>query len=190
MKKKLKALIAMMSVCAIGVVGSTFAFARQQATSSGTTGKYDQAISLYWGDGESDLTLDNCSDLQAGTAQYRYFSVMPQSTKTVTGTVTVTFNLAQSSGDYHLNGLTVKVYRADVAISDDNIETYAVEGNLKATLDKDNTTKTDTFAVSASSDNNSHTTAKYYAVEVKYDGSYVANKALGGSLTISQSFGA
>jgi len=189
MKKKLKALIAMMSLCAVGTVGSALALTRTGAEVSGSAGKFDQAIYLYWGGTQTSVELDDCNDLTANVPVYRYLTVAPQSTKSVAGTVTVTFELDVASGDYHINGLTVNVYRTNVeAITGENVATYAVEVNRVLVLNSSNDEGTNAFSVSA--DTAAHATTYYYAIEVVYDGTYVSGKTLGGSLDISQSFGA
>ena len=186
MKKKLKGLIGLMSVCAVGAISGAFALERQGANVSGTAGHYDQAVYLYWGGAQSSLELAPCDELTANVAEYRYFAVAPQTTKSVAGTVTVSFELAENSGDYHISGLTVKVYGADQQINDENKGTYVVEGNLVATLTSAAKTGSDTFSVTANTEK--HTTTKYYAVEVVYDGTFVSGKTLGGTLVIGQSF--
>lgn len=190
MKKKLKALIALMSVCAVGAVGSAFALTRNQATSSGTAGQFDKAIYLYWGNAQSSVELNPVNDLNANVPVYRYLTVAPQSTKSVAGTVTVTFTLAAATGDYHINGLTVNVYGTTVeAIDAENKATYVVEANKVASVQAGSLTDTDTFTISASS-GATQTTSKYYAIEVVYDGTFVTGKTLGTTLNISQSFAA
>ena len=55
-------------------------------------------------------------------------------------------------------------------------------------LDSSHLTGSTTFSVLASE--NVHETQAFYAIKVVYDGTYVANKTLGGSLAIAQSFAA
>lgn len=189
MRKKLKALVGMMSLCALGAVGSAFALTREGVNAPGTAGHFEQAVYLYWGDAKTSITLDDCDDLTANVPVYRYLAVAPQSTKTVAGTVTVDFELEKSTGDYHIEGVTVTVYRADVAINDDNVATYAIDANKVAELPGED--GSDSFAITASTEK--QTTTKYYAIKVVWDGKNDTSHpayVLGGSVNISQSFAA
>lgn len=193
MKKKTKALIAMMSLCAVGTVGSAFALTRNGATATGTPGAFDKAIYLYWGETNTSVELADCENLTANVPVYRYVTVSPQSTKSVAGTLTVSFELEKATDTaekkYHIDGLTVNVYRTNVeAITDENVATYAVDANKKVSLTSEALTNQDTFAIETSTEK--HQTTFYYAIEVVYDGTYVANSVLGGEVNISQSFSA
>ena len=185
MKKKLKALIGLMALCAAGTVGGAFALTRDGATGTGTAGGFDQAIYLYWGGTSTTASLADCDSLTTNVPVYRYLTVAPQSTKSVAGTVTVTFEMTPSEGDYHLNGVTVNVYRTDVeAITDANKGTYVGEGKEVLTLTSSHTSDTNTFTVSTGS--GVHATPYYYAIEV----TSVQGKTMGGEFKVSQAFAA
>ena len=115
MNTKSKVLIGLMAICLLGGVGSTLALTRSGASVSGNPGAFDQAVYLGWGDNEASVTINNVENLGAGeaNAQYRGLAVGPESSKSVEGTVRLTFTLAASAGDHHINGLSVGVYQID-----------------------------------------------------------------------------
>lgn len=182
-------LIGAMVACVAGSVGSIFALTRNAAAASGTSGSFDQAIYLYWDSGSSTKSISDVENLVANVPQYRYLTVAPKSTKSLTGNVTLTFTLAQTEGaSYTIAGLSVKVYKTE-SLATDGTVAGLIEGKVAApSLDAENLTGNTSFAVAASE--SAHETTAYYAIEVKYDGTNLEGKTLSGGLTISQSFGA
>ena len=191
MKTKLAVLVGLMALSAAGTVGGALALTRNSATGSGTAGNFDKAIYLYWGNQETTASLDDVNDLSAGVAQYRYLSVMPKSSKSVSGTVTLTFTLASGGANTHMEGLTVNVYKTD-ALANDSTVAAAIDGkSASPVLTKSNLSGTISFSVATSE--SIHVTDAYYAIEVVWSGSNDAEHPtyeLGASLTISQAFAA
>ena len=183
-----KILIGVMACCLVGGVGSTLALTRNGATGNATTGAFDQAIYLYWDSESTTKVLADCDSLSAGVPVYRYLTVSPKSTKTVAGNVTLNFTLAQADGDFHLSGLTISVYKTASLATDLTVEGLITDVDPEPTLDSGHLTGSTSFAVTTSE--NVHETQAFYAIKVLYDGTYVADKTLGGSLTIAQSFSA
>ena len=147
MKTKLAVLVGLMALSAAGTVGGALALTRNSATSSGTAGSFDKAIYLYWSSESTTASLANVDDLSAGVAQYRYLSVTPKSSKSVAGTVTLTFTLASGGENTHMEGLTVNVYKTDALATDLTVAT-AIQGKVAApVLTKSNLSGTTTFAV-------------------------------------------
>lgn len=188
-----KVLIAIMAVCLVGAAGAGTAVAltRNGANGAGNTGKYDQAISLYWGHEETSVTISDVENLSAGVAQYRGLTVSPKSSKTVAGNVRLSFTLAATAGSHHIKGLSVSVYKIDAAFDAGTVATQ-IEGKVASpVLNESNLTGTADLAVVASE--NVHETVGYYAIEVAWTG---ANDPANGheaytldaSITISQSF--
>ena len=194
MKKKLKALVAMMSLCAVGAVGSAFAageWSRTSTTANPGAGNYDQAIYLYWDSGNNTQNVEGISDittLSGGSTAYEYLTVAPKSTKTVAGTVTISFLLEASDG-CQVTGLSIGVYEVD-AFPETRNDTTAAEkidsedATLKCTITPSDYNKSTTFSVTAGS---AKVSPHYYIMAVSYAGG--ATK-LGGRVTISQDFGA
>lgn len=193
MKKKLKALVAMMSLCAVGAVGSAFAvWQRSSATGTGTTQSFDKAIYLYWGSGSSTASIGDIDNLSGGSTVYRYLTVSPKSTKSVSGTVTLRFNLAAST-DCVITGLEVNVYKVAELPANDTAAAAAIaaieadeKDEVDATLTPSQLEDTTTFSVSAGTA--AHETQAFYVIAVSYDGT--ATGTLGGLVTINQSFNA
>ena len=183
-----KVLIGIMACCLVGGVGSTLALTRNAATGNATTGAFDQAIYLYWDSESTTKVLADCDELTANVPVYRYLTVSPKSSKTVAGTVTLNFTLTQTVGDYHLSGLTISVYKTASLATDGTVAGLINEVDPEPVLDSSHLTGSTTFSVLASE--NVHETQAFYAIKVVYDGTYVANKTLGGSLAIAQSFAA
>ena len=191
MKTKLAVLVGLMALSAAGTVGGALALTRNSATGSGSAGSFDKAIYLYWGSESTTASLDDVNDLSAGDAQYRYLSVTPKSSKSVAGTVTLTFTLASGGANTHMEGLTVNVYKTDALANDSTVEAAISEKVASPVLTKANLEGTTTFAVSAGED--VHETNAYYAIEVVWTGANDSEHPtyeLGASLTISQSFAA
>lgn len=191
MKTKLAVLVGLMALSAAGTVGGALALTRNSATGSGTAGNFDKAIYLYWGSESSTASLNDVNDLQAGVAQYRYLSVTPKSSKSVSGTVTLTFTLASGGANTHMEGLTVNVYKTDALATDLTVAT-AIEGKVASpVLTKSNLSGTTSFAVATAE--NVHETEAFYAIEVLWSGSNDSEHPtyeLDASLTISQAFAA
>lgn len=179
-----------MALCVGGGVGAAAAITRQAAGNTGE-GDFDKAINLYWGSESSTATLADMEELQVNVPQYRYLSVTPKSSKTIEGTVTVNFTLAKATDSdgksYDIAGLVVKVYQTESLATDATVESLISNDNLKVTVTKANPSGDATFTVSSAEA--VHETNAYYAIQVVYDGSQQeADKTLGGSLSISQSF--
>ena len=184
-----KILIGVMAASLLGGIGSAIALTRTGANGQGRTGKYDEAVYLYWGHESTTATIDNVEDLSAGVAQYRGLTVSPKSTKTVTGNVQLTFTLAPSAGDHHIKGLTVSVYKIDAAFDAGTVATQ-IEGKVAApVLNESNLTGVANLAVAA--DSVAHETVGYYAIEVAWTGANDGEHPsydLDASITITQSF--
>ena len=193
MNTKSKVLIGLMALCLLGGVGSTLALTRSGAAATGTPGAFDKAVYLYWGTEQSSVEIADVENLQPSVAQYRYLEVSPKSTKSVAGNVTLTFALAPTAGNHHLNGLTVSVYKT-VSLATDETVAGLIDGVVAApVLTAANLSGTTSFAVAASE--NAHETKAYYAIAVSWDGANDPEEGheaytLSGSLTIAQSFGA
>ena len=192
MKTKKKVLIGLMAACLLGTIGSVFALTRNNATASGTAGQVDQAIYLYWGEGSTTATINNVQNLTTAEPAYRYLEVSPKSSKTLTGTVTVSFTLAPEDANHHVSGLTVSVYKLDAALnpatatSADYVTAIGAKSATPA-LDVDHLTGNATVAVTTSG-GVAHYSHAYFAIAISYNGAQVANKTMGGQVTISQSF--
>ena len=174
-----------------GTVGGALALTRNSATGTGTPGAYDKAIYLYWGSESSTAELADMDSLSANTAQYRYLSVTPKSSKTVTGTVTLTFTLASGGAETHMEGLTVSVYKTDSLATDSTVATLIEGKSATPVLDKDHLSGTATFTVSAAEA--VHETNAYYAIQVVWTGAIDQQHPtyeLGATVNISQSFAA
>ena len=195
MKTKKKVLIGLMAACLLGTIGSVFALTRNVATTSGTAGQADKAIYLYWGEGSSTATINNVQNLTTAEPAYRYLEVSPKSSKTLTGTVTVTFTLAAEDASHYVDGLTVSVYKLDAAIANPGTATASdfttAIGATAATpvLTSANLSGTSTVAVTTSG-GVAHYSHAYYAIKIAFDGTSIAGKTMGGQVTIAQSFAA
>lgn len=192
MKTKRKVLIGLMALCLAGSVGGVLALTRQQASGTGTTGAFDKAVYLYWGSKQDSVTLGAVENLTANTAQYKYLSVTPESSKTVSGTVTLSFTLAATNATNHLKGLTVSVYETASLADDDHVASLIDGVTPTPVLDEDHLTGTATFSVTATN-NAVNVTNKYYAIKVLWTGandSAHTTYTLGGTVTIAQSFAA
>ena len=177
-----------MALCLAGTAGGVFALTRNAATPSVTTGAFDKAVYLYWTTGNSSLSLSNITDLSAGAPQYRYLTVAPQTTKSVTGTVRLDFTLAAEASK-HMKGLTVSVYETSALATDQTVEGLIDGVTAAPVLTEANGTGYATFSVASSS--TAHETPKYYAIEVVWSGSNDSEHTdypLGATLTIAQSF--
>ena len=184
MQNKKKVLLGLMAACLAGTVGSAFALTRNSITGTATSGAFDSAIYLYW-DSQSTTSanLTNITSVSVNTPVYRFLTVSPRSTKSVSGTVTLTFTLAPETGCV-VTGLTVSVYETSALSSDLSVTTDIDGVTPTPVLSASNLSDTTTFAVTT--DTTAHETVKYYAIKVNYDGT--AMSTLGGTVTIAQSF--
>ena len=193
MNTKSKVLIGLMAVCLLGTVGSALALAKNDASATGTPGAFDKAVYLYWGHEATTAEIADVENLQPSTPQYRYLEVSPQSTKTVAGNVTLTFTLAQTAGEHHLQGLTISVYKTE-SLATDGTVAGLIEGKSAApVLNASNLSGQTSFAVAA--DAAAHETKAYYAIEISWSGANDQTEGheeytMSGSLTIAQAFGA
>lgn len=188
MNKKGIVLIGLMSLCLAGGAGGAFALTRNAGTATGTAGAFDKAIYLNWASDSSSVTINDVQNLSAGTAQYRSLTVAPKSTKSVAGTVTLTFTLAATTGSYHIKGLSVKAYETAELVSE-NYAT-AIEGKTAAAEVKEGTL-TSTINISITTGAATHETTKYYVLAINWDGSNDSEHTdytMSGCVTISQSF--
>ena len=184
-----KILIGVMAVSLVGGVGSAFALTRTGASVAGRSGAFDGAVYLYWGHESSTATISNVEELSAGVAQYRGLEVSPQSSKSVSGNVRLTFTLAPTAGNYHIKGLTVSVYKIDAAFDAGAVETQIAEKVASPVLNESNLTGTTDLPVSTSS--GVHETVGHYAIKVVWTGANDGEHplyTLDASITISQSF--
>ena len=182
-------LVGVMACALAGGVGSALALTRTGASAAGTPGAFDQAVYLYWGSEQTSTSIANVENLSAGVAQYRGLTVSPKSTKTVAGNVRLTFSLTQTSGNYHIKGLSVSVYQIDAAFDAGTVETQ-IQGKVAApVLDEEHDTGYANLAVAASE--NVHETTGYYAIKIVWSGANDGDHpayTLDGRITISQSF--
>jgi len=181
-------LISAMVACVAGTVGSVFALTRVQAQAEGTSGAFDQAIYLYWDSEQDSKVVPAIEHLGINTPVYRYLTVSPKSTKSVSGNVTLTFTLEEKTGNFSLDGLTVDVYKTASLATDETVATLTEGVVAEPALSSTKLTGTTKFAVAAAE--NAHETTAYYAIKVNYDGTDLQGKVVGAKLTISQSFGA
>ena len=189
MNTKSKVLIGLMALCLLGGVGSTLALTRSGAAATGNPGAFDKAIYLYWGHEETSVTIAPVQNLQPSVAQYRGLTVSPQSTKSLTGNVQLTFALAASEGNHHIKGLAINVYPLEAALDEENAETQIGSTFAAATLNEANPTQLINIGISSSGA--THETVKYYAIKVTWSGvndPEHTDYTLDASLTISQSF--
>lgn len=183
---KNKALVGMMALCLVGGVSSAFALTGKAATATGTA-SLDKAIYLYWDTNSESKTIPACNELTTNVPVYRYLAVTSKSSKSVGGVVTLSFEMAVTSGDYHLNGVTISVYQTESLATDQTVDDLIDNVVAAPVLDSAHLTGSTTFNVTATG-NATNTTQAFYAIEVVYDGTFVQNKTLGGSLTVTQSF--
>ena len=189
MNTKSKVLIGLMALCLLGGVGSTLALTRSGASATGTAGAFDQAIYLNWGTDQTSVTLDNVENLGVNTPVYRYLEVSPKSTKTVAGNVQLTFELAATSGNHHIKGLTVSVYKTASLLTDDTVAAGINGLTASPVLQEGNLTGTVNVAVSASE--SAHETKAYFAIAVNWTGANDPENleyTMSGDVTISQAF--
>ena len=189
MNTKSKVLIGLMAICLLGGVGSTLALTRTGAEATGTPGAFDKAVYLGWGDNETSVTINNVENLQPSVAQYRGLTVGAETTKSVAGTVRLTFTLAASEGEHHINGLSVSVYKIDAAFDAENAATQIAGKVASPVLDADHLSGTADLEVTTNS--LYHRTMGYYAIAINWNGNNDAEHpayTLDASVTIAQSF--
>lgn len=190
MNTKSKVLIGLMALCLLGGVGSTLALTRSGASVTGNPGAFDQAINLYWGDGEATtVEIANVENLVAGVAQYRGLSVHSLSSKSVAGAVKLSFALAASEGEHHIKGLSVSVYKIDAAFNAENVAAQ-IEGKVASpVLDEEHLTGVAEFEVEAYGTwKNDYAN---YAIAINWTGAIDTDHptyTLDASVTITQSF--
>ena len=100
-----------MALCVGGGIGAAVAITRQAAGNTGSSA-FDKAVNLYWEAGEASTTLTDMESLSVNVPQYRYLTVSPKSSASVSGNVKLTFTLAEATVEEKtavLKGLTVSV---------------------------------------------------------------------------------
>lgn len=176
-----------MALCVGGGVGAAVAITRQAAGNTGSSA-FDKAVNLYWEAGETSTTLTDMESLSVNVPQYRYLTVSPKSSASVSGNVKLTFTLAEATVEEKtavLKGLTVSVYKTASLATDATVADLIDGVDAEPVLNATTKTGTTSFAAKAS---NADAVA-YYAIEVVYDGSQIgATEQLAASLTIAQSF--
>ncbi len=190
MNTKSKVLIGLMAICLLGGVGSTLALTRSGAGATGQPGAFDQAINLYWEEGEeSSITIPNVENLTAGSTQYRGLEASPIASKTVKGKVRLTFTLAVSEGNHHIKGLTVSVYKIDSRFNAETVLTQ-IQGKVASpVLNEENLTGIAEFDVEPLE--TFHYEHAFYAIGVNWTGAIDTDHptyTLDASVTITQSF--
>ncbi len=197
MKKHQKVLLGLMVLGLAGTVGTTFALTRKSATSSINGNGTDTAIYVTWG---KNATTDfaEVEDLEAKKPVYRYVVMQSNSSKSLAGTLSLTFTLnvgqqqeatAADTDNYVLTGLTVDIYSVDSYQK----TSFSTEGDNPtdtklATLDA-TTDKTFTHDVTITASDSTQTINKYYTLVFTWDGTPVGDgNKFGGYLAISQSF--
>ena len=192
MNTKSKVLIGLMALCLLGGVDSTLALTKSGASVTGNPGAFDQAINLYWAEGEhTTVTIDNVENLTAGSTQYRGLEASPLASKTVKGKVKLTFALAASEGDHHIKGLTVSVYKINSRFDAENVATQIADKVASPVLNEENLTGVAEFDVSSDIFDTFHYEHAYYAIAINWSGAIDTDHpayTLDASVTITQSF--
>ncbi len=196
MKKHQKVLLGLMVLGLAGTVGTTFALTRKSATSSINGNGTDTAIYVTWG---KNATTDfaEVEDLEAKKPVYRYVVMQSNSSKSLAGTLSLTFTLnvgqqetaVADTNNYVLTGLTVDIYSVDTYQK----TSFSTEGDNPtdtklATLDA-TTTNTYQHDVTITASESTQTINKYYTLVFTWDGTPIGDgNTFGGYLAISQSF--
>lgn len=188
MKKSKVLLLSLgMALCVGGGIGAAVAITRQAAGNTGSSA-FDKAVNLYWGAGSSSIELADMESLSVNVPQYRYLTVSPKSSASVSGNVELGFTLAKATGTEKtavLTGLTVSVYKTASLATDDTIVALIEGVTPEPVLNATTLTGSTSFAAKSGSAD----AVAYYAIKVVYDGSQIAaTEQLGASLTIAQSF--
>lgn len=188
MKKSKVLLLSLgMALCVGGGVGAAVAITRQAAGNTGSSA-FDKAVNLYWEAGHTSTTLTDMESLSVNVPQYRYLTVSPKSSASVSGNVELGFTLAEATGTEKtavLTGLTVSVYKTASLATDATVDGLIDGVTPEPVLTATTKTGTTSFAAKAASAD----AVAYYAIKVVYDGSQIdADKQLGATLTIAQSF--
>ena len=189
MNTKSKVLIGLMAICLVGGVGSALALSRTGANATGQPGAFDKAVYLYWGSDASSVTLNNVENLQPSVAQYRYLEVSPKTTKSVAGNVQITFTLAATSGEHHIKGLSVSVYKTATLATDETVASLINGVTPTPVLNESNLSGAANLAITAGEA--AHETKAYYAIAIEWTGAFDAEHeeySMSGDVTIAQSF--
>lgn len=181
---KSKILIGVMALALVGGIGSAFALTQNKADGTGTSPAFDEAIYLYW-DSEStgSVGMTNIPSVSVNTPVYRYLTVAPKTTKSVTGQVKLTFTLAADT-EKTATGLHIDVYKT-ASLATDSTVAGLIEGVSAApSLTKNAASGYTVFDVESGKE-----TKAYYAIKVVYDGGDpTEGKELGATVSISQEF--
>ncbi|MBQ0009132.1 MAG: hypothetical protein KBS97_02535 [Firmicutes bacterium] len=176
-----------MALCVGGGIGAAVAITRQAAGNTGSSA-FDKAVNLYWVEGSSSIELGDMETLSVNVPQYRYLTVSPKSSASVSGNVELGFTLAEATiaeKTAVLKGLTVSVYKTAFLATDATVASLIDGKTPEPVLNA--TTKTGTTSFAAKAD--SADAVAYYAIQVVYDGSQIgATEQLAATLTIAQSF--
>ena len=189
MNTKSKVLVGLMALSLLGGVGSALALTRTGAAGTGTAGAFDQAIYLNWGTDQTSVSLDNVQNLLPGTPQYRYLEVSPKATKSVAGNVQLTFTLAATTGEHHIKGLSVSVYRTNALLNDENVAAGIAELSATPVLDEDHLSGTVNVAITAG--DAAHEVKAYFALAIAWTGdqdTVNTSYTMSGDVTIAQVF--
>ena len=187
MKKRQKVLLGLMALGLVGGIGSAVALTRTAAEQKNTSLGTDKAVYLYWDENTTAKnSIAEVENLTANSTEYRYIVVAPKMSKTLEGTVSITFTLSvDSSRNQELAGLTVDITENSSADKNGTAVVNGYTGSLNLTETGKNTA-TATFDVNGASD---AAPTKYYKIGFTWDGTSVSDgKTFGGSLGISQSF--
>ena len=117
--------------------------------------------------------------------------VSPKSTKTVAGNVRLTFTLAKTTGDYHIKGLSVSVYRTGSLLNDGTVAAGIAELEASPVLQEGSLTGYVDIAVAAGE--NAHETKAYFAIAVAWTGANDVEHptySMSADVTITQAFNA
>lgn len=176
-----------MALCVGGGIGAAVAITRQAAGNTGSSA-FDKAVNLYWEAGHASTTLTDMETLSVNVPQYRYLTVSPKSSASVSGNVELTFTLSEATGTAKtavLTGLTVSVYKTASLATDTTVAGLIDGVDPEPVLSASVKTGTTSFAAKAGSAD----AVAYYAIEVFYNGSKVGDsEQVGANLNIAQSF--
>lgn len=182
-----------MALCAGGAIGTAVAEISKAPATSNSSAVYDKAIYLYWGHESDTASLADMETLSTNVPQYRHLVVSPQSSKSVSGNVTVTFTLgtiAVQGKTAVSKGISVSVYEItpDNNFTEETIASY-ISGDPECVVTTAQPSGTAQFAIATSTE--VHETVQHYAIKVVYDGSKMGDgEELSAKLTISQDFAA